>query len=74
MYGHFDSGMFSESKWHQRPQVVWKHILQQEPDLWIWLGDGTNFISYFTVVIENLSACSILVTLHGQLNQSVGEV
>ncbi len=38
-------------------------------------GLGTVRIScYFTVVIENLSACSILVTLHGQLNQSVGEV
>ena len=48
MYGHFDSGMFSESKWHQRPQVVWKHILQQEPDLWIWLGDGTNFMLFYS--------------------------
>ncbi|CAB4026594.1 Hypothetical predicted protein, partial [Paramuricea clavata] len=32
--------MFSESKWHQRPQPVWKHILQQQPDLWMWLGDA----------------------------------
>ncbi|CAB3990364.1 Hypothetical predicted protein [Paramuricea clavata] len=39
-FGSCMNGMFNESKWHQRPQPVWKHILQQQPDLWIWLGDA----------------------------------
>ena len=24
----------------KRPQPLWKHISDQHPDLWVWLGDG----------------------------------
>ena len=45
--------MFSESKWHRKPQPVWKHILEQHPDLWIWLGDGTKFTILALVAIKD---------------------
>ncbi|XP_046846243.1 uncharacterized protein LOC124439979 isoform X2 [Xenia sp. Carnegie-2017] len=39
-FGSCMNGMFSGLKWHQQPQPIWKQILQQNPDLWIWLGDA----------------------------------
>lgn len=47
--------MFTGSKWHKKPQVVWKQIMEHEPDLWIWLGDGTLWltkIQYLPLVLS----------------------
>ncbi len=30
---------FGSCSKHDRPQPLWKHIVTEQPDLWIWLGD-----------------------------------
>ena len=31
---------FYHCSFPKRPQPLWKHISDQHPDLWVWLGDG----------------------------------
>lgn len=38
--------MFSSK--HDKPQPLWDSVLEQKPDLWIWLGDG-KYGLYFLV-------------------------
>jgi len=32
--------LYCNCSFPKRPQPLWKHISDQHPDLWVWLGDG----------------------------------
>jgi len=30
---------FGSCNQHDKPQVIWKNVLRNDPDVWIWTGD-----------------------------------
>ena len=39
---YFTLFYFTHCSFPKKPQPLWKHISGQQPDLWVWLGDGMS--------------------------------